>query len=151
MSRTKLTSLIAQLGIIPGAYSTPLGILFPHGCSRRYLPAPLAMGRHAKAGQRPFYLDRPAVDGLPAGADSHAATVTRAAGRPAARRERRWKEEPMAGTAIRPELVLRSLDATWNADRWGTLGDDGNRYEVIDGVLYRTTAPSPCHQWLSRQ
>ncbi len=57
----------------------------------------------------------------------------------------------MAGTATRPELVLRSLDATWNADRWETLGDDGNRYEVIAGVLYMTTAPSPFHQWLSRQ
>ncbi|MFL5801704.1 MAG: Uma2 family endonuclease, partial [Roseiflexaceae bacterium] len=29
--------------------------------------------------------------------------------------------------------------------------DDGNRYEVIDGVLYMTTAPSSFHQWIIRQ
>jgi len=28
------------------------------------------------------------------------------------------------------------------------LPDDGNRYEIIDGVLYMTTAPSNFHQWI---
>ncbi len=50
-----------------------------------------------------------------------------------------------------PELALRSHDATWNRARWEQLPDDGNRYEVIDGVLYMTTAPSAFHQWIIRQ
>jgi hypothetical protein len=40
-----------------------------------------------------------------------------------------------------PELMLRSADATWDRAKWEQLPDDGNRYEVIDGVLYVTTAP----------
>jgi Uma2 family endonuclease len=48
------------------------------------------------------------------------------------------------------ELVLRSLDADWCYERWERLPDDGNRYEVIDGVLYMTTAPSNFHQWIVR-
>jgi Uma2 family endonuclease len=50
-----------------------------------------------------------------------------------------------------PDLVLRSLDATWNKARWERLPADGNRYEVIDGVLYMTTAPSNFHQWIISQ
>lgn len=50
-----------------------------------------------------------------------------------------------------PELTLRSPDATWNRAKWELLPDDGNRYEVIDGVLYMTTAPSAFHQWIIRQ
>jgi Uma2 family endonuclease len=57
----------------------------------------------------------------------------------------------MTITANMPELVLRSPDASWNRDRWEQLPDDGNRYEVIDGVLYMTTAPSFFHQWIIRQ
>lgn len=52
-------------------------------------------------------------------------------------------------TIVEPELVLRSLDATWNYARWEGLPDDGNRYEVIDGALYMTTAPSNYHQWIN--
>lgn len=37
---------------------------------------------------------------------------------------------------------LRSIDTGWNYERWSALPDDGNRYEVIDGVLFVTTAPS---------
>jgi Uma2 family endonuclease len=51
-------------------------------------------------------------------------------------------------TITSPPLVLRSLDATWDYARWEVLPDDGNRYEVIDGVLYMTTAPSNFHQWI---
>jgi len=48
-------------------------------------------------------------------------------------------------------LTLRSLDAVWNRARWEReLPDDGNRYEVIGGVLYMSTAPSPSHQWIIR-
>ncbi len=50
-----------------------------------------------------------------------------------------------------PELMLRSSDATWDRAKWEQLPDDGNRYEVIDGVLYMTTAPSAFHQWILRQ
>lgn len=50
-----------------------------------------------------------------------------------------------------PELVVRSLNNSWTYERWLDLPDDGNRYEVIDGVLYMTTAPSFFHQWIIRQ
>src|SRR5579875_2257037 len=49
------------------------------------------------------------------------------------------------------ELAMRSLDATWDRARWETLPDDGNRYEVIDGVLYMSTSPSSFHQWIIGQ
>lgn len=51
-------------------------------------------------------------------------------------------------TIVEPQLVLRSLDTTWDYARWEGLPDDGNRYEVIDGALYMTTAPSYFHQWI---
>jgi Uma2 family endonuclease len=50
-----------------------------------------------------------------------------------------------------PQYVLRSPDANWNRALWEQLPNDGNRYEVIDGVLYMTTAPSNFHQWIIRQ
>jgi Uma2 family endonuclease len=46
------------------------------------------------------------------------------------------------------EFLLQSPDATWCADRWEKLPYDGNRYEVIDGVLYMSTSPSVFHQWI---
>jgi Uma2 family endonuclease len=57
----------------------------------------------------------------------------------------------MTVTTMLPELALRSPEADWDRARWETLPDDGNRYEVIDGVLYMTTAPSSFHQWIIRQ
>jgi Uma2 family endonuclease len=36
----------------------------------------------------------------------------------------------------------------WTYTDWEQLPDDGNRYEIIDGVLYMTTAPSYFHQWI---
>ena len=44
------------------------------------------------------------------------------------------------------EMALRSLDATWDRARWVALPNDGNRYEVIEGVLYMSTSPSSFHQ-----
>jgi Uma2 family endonuclease len=44
------------------------------------------------------------------------------------------------------EFQLRSADASWCYDKWQQLPDDGNRYEVIDGVLYMSTSPSFWHQ-----
>ena len=49
-----------------------------------------------------------------------------------------------------PELFLRSTSHDWCYERWADLPDDGNRYEVIDGVLYMSTPPSVYHQWLSQ-
>ena len=57
----------------------------------------------------------------------------------------------MTTTAPLPELAMRSHHAEWNRARWEQLPDDGKRYEVIDGVLCMTTAPSPFHQWIIRQ
>ena len=44
------------------------------------------------------------------------------------------------------ELQMRSTDASWCYEKWERLPDDGNRYEVIDGVLYMSTAPGVRHQ-----
>lgn len=44
------------------------------------------------------------------------------------------------------EFQLRSADASWCLEKWEQLPDDGNRYEVIDGVLYMSTSPSLNHQ-----
>jgi Uma2 family endonuclease len=49
-------------------------------------------------------------------------------------------------TSAALEYVLHSLDASWCYDKWEKLPNDGNRYEVIDGVLYMSTAPSFWHQ-----
>jgi Uma2 family endonuclease len=58
----------------------------------------------------------------------------------------------MTATIAPPALTLRSLDAGWDYARWEQeLPDDGNRYEIIDGVLYMTTAPSNFHQWIIRR
>ena len=47
-----------------------------------------------------------------------------------------------------PHLVLRSIDRGWDYARWERLPTDGNRYEVLDGVLYMATSPSNYHQWI---
>ena len=57
----------------------------------------------------------------------------------------------MTSARIYPDLLLRSLDATWDRARWEQLPDDGSRYEVIAGVLYMSTVPTPLHQWIIRQ
>ena len=36
----------------------------------------------------------------------------------------------------------------WTYEDWLRLPDDGNRYEIINGHLYMTTAPSSFHQWI---
>ena len=57
----------------------------------------------------------------------------------------------MVITIFPRDAVLRSLDATWTRAQWECLGDDGYRYEIIDGVLYVSTAPSLFHQWTSQE
>lgn len=49
------------------------------------------------------------------------------------------------------ELAHATPQGTWNRALWEQLPDDGNRYEVINGVLYMTKAPSSFHQWIIRQ
>jgi Uma2 family endonuclease len=39
----------------------------------------------------------------------------------------------------------------WTHADWQKLPEDGNRYEIIDGVLYMSTAPSFFHQWIILQ
>jgi Uma2 family endonuclease len=39
----------------------------------------------------------------------------------------------------------------WTYADWELLPDDGNRYEVIDGVIYMSTAPSYFHQWIIKR
>ena len=57
----------------------------------------------------------------------------------------------MVITTLPRDTVLRSLDATWTREQWEELGDDGKRYEIIDGVLFVSTAPSLFHQWTSQE
>lgn len=45
------------------------------------------------------------------------------------------RESPAQAIRPAPELALRSPDATWDRARWEELPADGNRYEVIAGVL----------------
>jgi Uma2 family endonuclease len=39
----------------------------------------------------------------------------------------------------------------WTARDWENLADDGNRYEIIEGVVYVSTAPSYFHQWIIKR
>lgn len=57
----------------------------------------------------------------------------------------------MTLTVLPRAVTLRSTDATWTAADWACLPDDGNRYEIIDGVLYMSTAPSLFHQWIVQE
>ncbi|MBL8134059.1 MAG: Uma2 family endonuclease [Anaerolineae bacterium] len=44
--------------------------------------------------------------------------------------------------------VVGPLQGQWTYADWEKLPDDGNRYEIIDGVLYMTRTPSNFHQWI---
>jgi Uma2 family endonuclease len=39
----------------------------------------------------------------------------------------------------------------WTRADWEALPDDGSRYEIIEGVLFMSTAPSYFHQWIIKQ
>jgi Uma2 family endonuclease len=48
-------------------------------------------------------------------------------------------------------IVRGPTQGNWTYIDWERLPDDGNRYEIIEGVLYVTTAPSFFHQWIIRR
>ena len=50
--------------------------------------------------------------------------------------------------ALPRTMTMRSTDDTWTAADWERLPDNGDRYEIIGGVLYMSTAPSLFHQWI---
>ena len=43
-------------------------------------------------------------------------------------------------------MGMPAADALWTVDMLDALPDDGKRYEIIDGVLHVTPAPSDVHQ-----
>jgi Uma2 family endonuclease len=47
--------------------------------------------------------------------------------------------------------VIGPPQGHWTAADWEHLPDDGNRYEIIAGVLYMSTSPSYFHQWIIKQ
>ncbi len=56
----------------------------------------------------------------------------------------------MATLMLAPDPALHPHPApgAWTYADWERLPADGNRYEVVGGVLYMTTAPSNFHQWI---
>jgi Uma2 family endonuclease len=58
----------------------------------------------------------------------------------------------MLATMYARDFLLHSVEANWTADDWERLPhESGYRFEIIHGVLYMSTAPSPFHQWVSRE
>lgn len=56
---------------------------------------------------------------------------------------------PTDAAILEPPETLRSLDATYTAADWEHFPlDDGNRYEIIAGVLYVSTSLSSFHAWV---
>ncbi|MEX2154550.1 MAG: hypothetical protein WD825_14510 [Gemmatimonadaceae bacterium] len=45
---------------------------------------------------------------------------------------------------------MPAADATWTVDMLDALPEDGQRYEIIDGVLHVTPAPSDVHPLIGR-
>jgi Uma2 family endonuclease len=43
-------------------------------------------------------------------------------------------------------MAMSATPAEWTVDMLDALPEDGNRYEIIDGVLFVTPAPSDLHQ-----
>ena len=48
-------------------------------------------------------------------------------------------------------MAMPAQHTEWTVDMVRALPDDGNRYEVIDGELFVTPAPSPVHQRAVRE
>jgi Uma2 family endonuclease len=54
--------------------------------------------------------------------------------------------DPSLATNLEHSMAQRALPAVRTADDLQWLPDDSNRYEIIDGVLYVTSAPTLNHQ-----
>ncbi|MCC6613732.1 MAG: Uma2 family endonuclease [Anaerolineae bacterium] len=57
----------------------------------------------------------------------------------------------MVTLAIPTESAVRvegPPQGQWTRADWERLPDDGNRYEIIEGVVYMSTSPSAFHQWI---
>lgn len=50
---------------------------------------------------------------------------------------------------IRADHVAGAAQGCWTYDTYAAIPDDGNRYEIIDGVLYMSPAPNMSHQGAS--
>lgn len=48
-------------------------------------------------------------------------------------------------------MVMAQATAVWTLADLDRLPDDGNRYEVVDGELFVTPAPSPAHEALAAE
>jgi Uma2 family endonuclease len=48
-------------------------------------------------------------------------------------------------------MGMPAADATWTVEMLDALPDDGQRYEIIDGELWVTPAPSDVHQLVAMQ
>ncbi|MFQ3631278.1 Uma2 family endonuclease [Roseiflexus sp.] len=59
---------------------------------------------------------------------------------------------PPETTTVAPLLLDHAVagppQGCWTVEWWERLPDDGNRYEIIEGTLGMTTAPSAFHQWI---
>ncbi len=47
--------------------------------------------------------------------------------------------------------VVGPPQGRWTYADWENLPEDGNRYEIIDGVVYMSTSPSAFHQWIIKR
>ena len=45
-------------------------------------------------------------------------------------------------------MAMPAAHTEWTVDMLDALPDDGQRYEIIDGVLFVTPAPSDVHQYV---
>lgn len=45
-------------------------------------------------------------------------------------------------------MAMPSTQVDWTVDMLDALPDDGNRYEIIDGVLFVTPSPNDVHQYV---
>lgn len=60
------------------------------------------------------------------------------------------KGKTMTALVIKTDapVVAGPRQGHWTLADWEALPNDGNRYEIIDRVLYMTTAPHSFHQWI---
>jgi len=50
-----------------------------------------------------------------------------------------------------PVLLYGKRQGEWTAEDWEALPEDDNIYEIIEGILYMSTAPSHFHQYILKR